>query len=804
MRYLKSFIKYFLYFYIALTITIWVVTPFVANYFIKPILADYNLTLNDGTTIRYNLLTSTVTVRDLSVNAKMSEQSYESFAVDVLDFELHLHQLLFKNIYIADFSINGFRLNVEKKQDDILIAGVSLKSLENNKKEPEVNEEVKEQPESYFVERLILPEFILENSKISILLDGHQHSTSFNSLKLEDIEADLTNQKVLISLDSLLNEAELITDADIKVVDGDVNIALDLALQNFDLSKFRHLLPDNIQHLSGNVNYNAKHLITLYKEGVDLKILNLNFNTEGIAITQNQQAFSIAKQTLKSESLDIIYGFDGDIKIAGNAYFTLFDFAIQHAKTTKNVLNVHNVELDDIKLSTVNSVPKIAITELTIVDLLLFNNEEENLPAIVNLAKFTSNDLSFSQESAAINSIALSGLSVDVFIDKEKQILNLVSLSEKTDVAIEKAREAEPTSEQDNTEPEQKITETNAFAIKFGQLTLLEPASINFVDNSVSPKFEQNITLTELSVGALNSELPDTVTPAKLVANSKQYLAIDLALAAKPFAQTPNYYLKGFVNELNLPPISSYIKDALKYEIQSGQLDLAIDTNITGTELGGDIDVLLRQIELTKADDHEANTIGDTTSVPFNIALGMLKNGDGDVELSLPLSGDVSSPDFGFSGLITLLVKQATISAAKDYLVNTFVPYASVVKIAVAAGEYALKINFNDLEYQAGMAKMTPEQNEYLEQFAAVMKKETSLSVKLCPISTPQDVKLPLGQKITDKSIIEKLHQLSRERAELFKDFMVKEKEIKSSQLLLCTPQIDFGEEAKPVIKFVT
>lgn len=811
MRYLKSFLKYFLYFYLGLTLIIWLAMPYVANYFINPVVSKYQLALADSTTIRYNLLSSTLTVTDLALYPLESEQSAageKTFGIDDIELELHLHQLFFKKIYIADFIIDGVFLDVQKRDDDLIVAGVNLSELpESTNAEPAAEEKPTELP-SYLPDTVILPEFVFSNAKIDINIDDNPHLVQLSRIQLSDIEANIQQQNVNIVIESLLNEAAFNTNAVVAVNKGDLTVDVDVNLNAFDLAKFNHLLPENLKNLTGKLNYKANHNVTLTEKNITLATTGLAFGTENLSITQNNQQVSLAKQSLNSEQFVLEYGFDGEVSANGNADYSLLDIAVKHAETQQNVLNIHSVSLNDILINTVDEVPEVQIAQLTVVDTLLFDNKMQEQPAIVNLANLTSNKLSFSAQKAAIDSVTLSGLAVDVLIDENKQILNLVAFESDTE---NKAAESNVNDAETVDEPEEVVnqpvnTEEKAplFAIEFGQFSLLEPADINFVDNSVSPKFEQNITVTELSIGALSSFNRNNVTPAKLVATSKQYLAIDLALNAIPLADIPKYELKGHINELNLPPISSYIKDALKYEIQSGQLDLAINSKITGTELGGDINVLMRGTELTKADAHEASVIKDSASVPFNVALGMLKDSDGNVDLSLPLSGDVSSPDFGLSGLITLLVKQATLSAAKDYLVNTFVPYASVVKIAVAAGEYALKINFNDLTYNAKQITFSEQQNEYIEQFAAVMKKEVSVAVKLCPVSTPADIGLPLGKKVTDKKVIEKMHEVSRARAEYFKKYMVEEKQVESSRLLLCTPQIDFDEEAKPFIKFVT
>jgi hypothetical protein len=79
-------------------------------------------------------------------------------------------------------------------------------------------------------------------------------------------------------------------------------------------------------------------------------------------------------------------------------------------------------------------------------------------------------------------------------------------------------------------------------------------------------------------------------------------------------------------------------------------------------------------------------------------------------------------------------------------------------------------------------------------------KPETQLT--LCAIATPEDINKPLGVEITDKNDMKKLADFSGQRLETFKEYMVKEKGIASSRLLLCSPKIDSSIGAQPRITF--
>ena len=287
-----------------------------------------------------------------------------------------------------------------------------------------------------------------------------------------------------------------------------------------------------------------------------------------------------------------------------------------------------------------------------------------------------------------------------------------------------------------------------------------------------------------------------------MIGKTEEYSHFNLSGFTQPFVEKPVYHVSGFIKEVNLPDISTYMKEALQYVFDAGQLDIKLDSTLEDTTIDGNVLIVMRGIELTAADDAEVDSLKDKSAIPFSVALGMLKDGDGNIELDIPLSGDTSDPSFGLSGFITLLIKKATMMATKDYLMTTFVPYANVINIAMAAGEFILKIRFNDLEFLPTQTDLQPEHDEFLTQFYTLLQDKPDENITLCAITTPTDIGKKSGTAIKEKRDIEQLNKLSLTRMNNFKRYMVKEKKLASARLLLCTPQIDNAADAKPRITF--
>lgn len=243
------------------------------------------------------------------------------------------------------------------------------------------------------------------------------------------------------------------------------------------------------------------------------------------------------------------------------------------------------------------------------------------------------------------------------------------------------------------------------------------------------------------------------------------------------------------------------MKQAMQLELKNGQLDTDIDLTLEGDQLDGNVVILLKGLETAIADSNEAGALIDQGALPFNIALGMLKDSHGNVELDVPLSGSTSDPQFGMSSIVSLITQKAIWMATKEYLLTTFVPYANIVSAAMAVGEFALKLRFDDLPYQAEQIEINENQQAYVKAFIALMQDQKNTRVNICAVSTPEDINLKTGNEITDKNDIKRLKEIAEQREELFKEYIIKHGNIASSRLLLCSPKIDSSENAQPRIE---
>ena len=371
--------------------------------------------------------------------------------------------------------------------------------------------------------------------------------------------------------------------------------------------------------------------------------------------------------------------------------------------------------------------------------------------------------------------------------------------------------------------------------IQIGSLQIVGDSVVHYEDDTVSPAFSTDVRLKEARVTDINSEKPDQASPVSLVAESRKYTHLKLQGNVQPFGERISMDLKGKIKAVELPPLSSYTVKTLGYNLISGEMDADIDLKITVGQLEGEGDLKLYnpQIEAVDPEKMKSETSGRT--IPLQSALKVLRDNDNDVRLKIPISGDVSDPQFSISDAINQAVIKGLTMATLSYMKYMLGPYGmaiGIVELGAKVGEKTLTgIRLKPVDFQPGASDLDPAAMEYLEKVAAILKQKKDLRPRLCgwatesdrtgpraaaaktspapssaePLETKpapgrqtaasQDTRLPLS----DEAIL----ALAEQRASRIENVLVSQHGIKDKRIFICKPVIDEHPEAKPRVDIV-
>jgi len=221
---------------------------------------------------------------------------------------------------------------------------------------------------------------------------------------------------------------------------------------------------------------------------------------------------------------------------------------------------------------------------------------------------------------------------------------------------------------------------------------------------------------------------------------------------------------------LEMPDYSPYTVQFAGRRIASGRMDLDLAYAIDEGDLQGSNDIILRDLELGERVDNP-----DAANLPLGLAVALLKDSNGVIDIELPVSGDVNDPEFAIGGI----VRQALVALIARIVTSPFSLLGSLVGFESE--------DFGRIEFLAGRSDLTPPQREKVDKLAEALGKRPQLAVQL---AGTWDARI-------DRPVLQRAEALAAVRA------MLEEDEVDTGNLSLADeaargPLRDLFREAYP------
>lgn len=117
---------------------------------------------------------------------------------------------------------------------------------------------------------------------------------------------------------------------------------------------------------------------------------------------------------------------------------------------------------------------------------------------------------------------------------------------------------------------------------------------------------------------------------------------------AKPLQMETTFSLNDYALEVLTPYVGKYTG----HELKDGKMDLKMDYRIDGNKLVASHSILIQRFEFGKSVESK-----DALHLPFSLAVALLEDPQGKINIALPVTGDMSDPKFKYSHLILQVVR---------------------------------------------------------------------------------------------------------------------------------------------------
>jgi hypothetical protein len=196
------------------------------------------------------------------------------------------------------------------------------------------------------------------------------------------------------------------------------------------------------------------------------------------------------------------------------------------------------------------------------------------------------------------------------------------------------------------------------FDVAIDTVRILKGAS-NFTDLWIKPRFTVSLMDLEGTIKGLSSKDATRAT-VDLRGNVDRYAPAVISGEMNLLAASAYSDMKLDFRNIELTSITPYSGHFAGYQIRKGKLSVALTYRIQDRKLDAGHHIVVDQLELgDKVDSPEATTL------PVRLAVALLKDRNGVIDLQLPVTGSLDDPKFRLGPIIwkvfvNLIVKAAT------------------------------------------------------------------------------------------------------------------------------------------------
>lgn len=191
---------------------------------------------------------------------------------------------------------------------------------------------------------------------------------------------------------------------------------------------------------------------------------------------------------------------------------------------------------------------------------------------------------------------------------------------------------------------------TAPIAIAIGGVKLAN-GRVDFTDHFVRPNYRADLTELNGSLGAFRSGSHE-MAPLELRGRAAGTALLDIRGALNPLADPLALDIQAKATDLELAPLSPYAGKYAGYAIERGKLSMEVAYKIAPDgKLEAKNQVVLNQ--LTFGDKVDSP---DATKLPVLLAVALLKDRNGVIDINLPVSGSINDPQFSVFGIVFKLI----------------------------------------------------------------------------------------------------------------------------------------------------
>ncbi len=252
--------------------------------------------------------------------------------------------------------------------------------------------------------------------------------------------------------------------------------------------------------------------------------------------------------------------------------------------------------------------------------------------------------------------------------------------------------------------------------------------SMNFADLSLSPNFSTGIQKLQGSITELSSKQLARAD-VDLAGSVDGYAPVTIKGQVNPLSDVAYTDILMAFNGIELSTFSPYFSKFAGYKIERGKLTMNLRYRLNASHLDAENKIVLNQLTLGEKVESP-----DATSLPVKLAVALLKDSKGVIDLDIPVSGSLDDPEFSIfpivlKVLMNLLWKMVT------------APFALLGSLFGGGGD-----DLQFVAYLPGVDTLAHDQYAKLQTVAKGLTSRPALQIELRGAASPLEDRRALAE----------------------------------------------------------
>jgi uncharacterized protein involved in outer membrane biogenesis len=247
--------------------------------------------------------------------------------------------------------------------------------------------------------------------------------------------------------------------------------------------------------------------------------------------------------------------------------------------------------------------------------------------------------------------------------------------------------------------------------IHIGGIALVN-GQLNYTDNFIKPNYSANLTKLTGRIGAFGTTPGDPPAELSVQAALDDDSPVDIDGSINPLQPVAFLDIKGKANEVELTHLAAYSTKYTGYPITAGKLNVDVHYVLDQRKLDAD-----NHISITQLTFGARNESPGIKHLPVKLAVALLKDTQGNIDVNLPVSGSLDDPQFSLGGLIWRAI-------------GNLIAKAATAPFRLLAGAFGgSHEDLGYVEFAPGSAMLDAKAQEHLGKIVALLQQKPSLKL---------------------------------------------------------------------------